>query len=77
MRNLKLKISHEKGTGWITVKGDAWKRYGYPCECIDRFGDVWLKPYFGARDVYVTAEGADLIFVDDNGYLKDIEEGSD
>lgn len=67
---MKLKITYEKGTTWITVKGDPWKRCGYPEECVDKFGDVWLKPWFNASNLYVTVVGPELTFTDENGYLE-------
>lgn len=74
VKHIKLKITYEKGTTWITVNGDAWKRNGYPEECVDTFGDVWLKPWYSTSKLYVPATGSikdqKTIFVDKDGYLE-------
>ena len=67
----RLKVSHERGTNWITVKGEAWKRAGYPEGCIDRFGDVWLKPWLDGANLYSTVEGDPVMFYEEDGYLKE------
>ena len=66
-----MRVTHEKGTNWITVKGSAWTRNKYPVECVDKFGDVWLKPYRHASNLYVTVQGPELYFYVTNGCLEE------
>lgn len=67
----KMRVTFEKGTTWITVNGSTWSRNKYPAECVDKFGDVWLKPYFHASNLYVTIQGPELLFVVENGCLEE------
>lgn len=71
-KNVKLKVTYERGTTWITVKGEAWKRKGLPEKYIDGFGDVWLKPWFTNNQMYVTVLEPKLFFIDFGGYLEDV-----
>lgn len=66
-----MRVIFEKGTTWITVNGSAWSRNKYPIECVDKFGDVWLKPYRGASNLYVTVDGPELLFTIENGCLEE------
>lgn len=63
---IKMKVVRERATTWITVKGLNWIRNGYPEQCVDKFGDVWLKPHFNATNLYATVSGPQLFFsIDD------------
>lgn len=66
---MKMKIKHERGTDWITVDGSSWARNGYSKTYVDTFGDVWLKPYFNAPNVYVTVLDPPLYFSIEDGSL--------
>ncbi len=59
---IKMRVVRERGTTWITVKGSAWVRNGYSEKYVDRFGDVWLKPYRHASNLYTTVEEPCLLF---------------
>lgn len=61
-KTVKMKVTYEKATTWITVKGSTWCRNGYPPEYVDRFGDVWLKPHFNAANLYTTIQEPALYF---------------
>lgn len=65
----KMKVVREKGTAWITVKGTTWIRNGYPETHVDKFDDVWLKPYKGAPNLYTTVQTPQLLFGVKDGYL--------
>ena len=67
----KMRVIFEKGTKWITVNGSTWSQNKYPLECVDKFGDVWLKPYRGASNLYVTIDGPELLFSIENGCLEE------
>lgn len=67
----KMRVIFEKGTTWITVNGSAWSRNKYPVECVDNFGDVWLKPWGNASNLYVTIQGPKLYFYIENGCLEE------
>lgn len=67
----KIKVRCERGTSWITIDGSAWTRNKYPAECVDRFGDVWLKPYHNAPNLYTTVQGQELLFSVENGCLEE------
>lgn len=67
----KMRVVFEKGTAWITVNGSTWTRNKYPVECVDNFGDVWLKPYRGASNLYVTIDGPELLFTIEDGCLEE------
>ena len=69
--NYKMRVIFEKGTTWITVNGSTWTRNKYPVECVDNFGDVWLKPYHGASNLYATVSGPELLFTIENGCLEE------
>jgi hypothetical protein len=74
-KKVKMKVVYERGTTWITTKGRQWMYNKYPDECVDKFFDVWLRPTIldGVDErVYVTAEGPELYFVIEDGYLKEI-----
>jgi hypothetical protein len=68
--NYKMKVTYERGTNWITVPEASWTRNKYPVECVDKFGDVWLKPYRHASNLYVTVQGPELLFSVENGNLE-------
>lgn len=68
-----MRVTYEAGTPWITVKGSVWTRNKYPMECVDKFGDVWLRPYFHAENLYVTIEGPQMLFTVENGCLVEQE----
>lgn len=66
----RMKVNYEKGTNWITVSGVAWSHNKQPVECIDKFGDVWLKPYRNAPNLYITVQGPELLFSVEDENLK-------
>ena len=68
---VKMKVNEELGTHWITTKSTSWLRNKYPKECIDAFGDVWLKPYMDAPNLYETVVGPKLYFHIKDGCLED------
>lgn len=70
-KNFKMKVNNEIGTSWITTKGTTWSRNKYPKECIDRFGDVWLKPYMDTPNLYATVDGPELYFHIKDGSLEE------
>ena len=68
----KMSVVLEPGTNWITVKCANLCRNGYPKECVDNFGDVWLKPFHHASNLYVIAQGpCDLYFHVTDGCLEE------
>lgn len=73
LKKYAMKVTFEKGMTWITVNGSVWTRNKYPIECVDKFGDVWLKPYFHASNLYVTIEGPEILFTVENGCLVEQE----
>ena len=68
---VKMRVTFEPGTSWITVKGSTWIRNKYSEYCSDAFGDVWLKPFRGASNLYVTVQGPELYFTIVDGYLEE------
>ncbi len=68
---VKMRVTFEPGTSWITVKGSTWIRNKYSEYCSDAFGDVWLKPFRGASNLYVTVQGPKLYFTVVDGCLEE------
>lgn len=69
---MRIKINYEKGTDWITVKSHQWLRNDLPSECIDKFGEVWLRPI--GHTNYETVDGKiKVICTDVDGYLELVE----
>lgn len=64
-----MKVTFERATTWITVKGSLWTRNGYSKDYVDSFGDVWLKPYFNTANVYVTIDQPAICFSVKDGNL--------
>lgn len=70
-KRIKMKVTFERATSWITVPGSSWTRNGYSEKSVDRFGEVWLKPYRGAKNLYVTIDGPCLYFTVVDGCLEE------
>lgn len=66
---VKMRVEKLAGSTWVTVKKAVWLRNDYPANCIDGFGDVWLKPCRDGRrkpDTYETCQG-DKVYLVRNG----------